>query len=327
MANLLAPTLNRRSQACHALGGFALACASLPPSYIHTRISSSVASFLATDSTPKKSPSKKSPSTSSEDPPIIRTIRTTLGASDPQHPAQGPVWALSILAHLIVLLGNALCTDIKVSRVISALLTLSMRHKKPAVKGVALLVWRVATWAYFQPPLLANPDEESGNDEAREQEAANVREEYWKVVTSMVEMGVGTGTITALLNTDLHDEDYLKRVISILIFMAAKGGEVCSHAMQIVKHFVSFETADIDWNLNKLLPPILFSSSPGLLNTEFKSLSGVLRPVFGQFPELDDVRSLTMEEIAKDSVFTGLVGIWKEGLACIELPDQAVIPV
>jgi hypothetical protein len=84
--------------------------------------------------------------------------------------------------------------------------------------------------------------------------------------------------------------------------------EVCSQAMQIIKHFVSFD-ADIDWNLNKLLPPILFLANPGLLNTDFKSLGGVLGPVFGQFPELDDVRSLTREEVTKDFVFDALVGI------------------
>ncbi|KAJ3001418.1 hypothetical protein NUW54_g6434 [Trametes sanguinea] len=47
LSNLLAPSLALRNQACHALGGLALAAASLPPSEAHTRISIAVASRLA----------------------------------------------------------------------------------------------------------------------------------------------------------------------------------------------------------------------------------------------------------------------------------------
>lgn len=38
LANLLAPTLALRTQACHALGGFVLGSVSLPPSSVHVRI-------------------------------------------------------------------------------------------------------------------------------------------------------------------------------------------------------------------------------------------------------------------------------------------------
>ncbi|KAG1768267.1 hypothetical protein EV702DRAFT_1203355 [Suillus placidus] len=68
LANLLAPTLLLRTQACHALG---------------------VAAFLTTT---QRSPSPhKTPTKPSLDPIIVRTLRTTLNALEPQHAAQGPV--------------------------------------------------------------------------------------------------------------------------------------------------------------------------------------------------------------------------------------------
>lgn len=308
---------------------------------MHALIAAAVAAFFTAPPPPTKSPTTKSPSKSpakspAQDAQIVRTLRTTLAATAPLHAAQGPVWALNVLASAVVLLGPALCTDLHLTRTVSALLALAMRHKKSSVRALGCLVWRCVTWAYFQPPLEGDRDEDE--DEASQQEkrkkAASVRETYWKVVKSVVDMGAGVATVAALLGHAAEDteacEGDLRRAIELVKVMITRGGQTCGDAMEIVKHFVSFDTdsdADSEWRMNKLLPPSLFSASPGLLTVEYKSLVSVVRPIFNQCPQLDDVRTLTREEVAKTWMFEAIVEIWKEGIFCLEIPAESETPV
>jgi hypothetical protein len=254
--------------------------------------------------------------------------------------AQGPVWALSVLASFIVLLGPTLYLNTKLIRILSALLSLSMRHKKSSVRALACLVWRCVSWVYFQPPfpLAAN----SNGDELDKAVVNQGRETYWKVVRSVVDLGAGVATIAALLGDGENstDEDDLKRTMALLNIMVTKGGQACSDAMEIVRHFVSPSTPDCTnnnsnydmsdpepWTLAKLLPPSLFSASPGLLTAEYKSLVNVVKPIFDQCHQLEDVRALKREEIATEWVFEELVGLWKEGLQLLEIPGDSETPV
>ncbi|KAH7921313.1 hypothetical protein BV22DRAFT_1132369 [Leucogyrophana mollusca] len=325
LANLLASTLVLRTQACHALGGFVLGSIALPPSYIHTRISNMVSTFLTTPSTstsPRKSPSNPS------DPVIIRTLRTTLNAVEPAYCAQGPVWALSVLASFIVLLGPAVCTDVQLTRIVSALLQLSMRNKKSSVRGLACLLWRCVAWSYFRSPLVRSSEEEGEDereDDVDEKEANLARDNFWRLVKSVVDMGAGVSTVAALL-ADCDDEDRLMKALALVKAMIKKGGQTCGDGMEIVKLFVSFEASEEAWHINKLLPPSLFSASPGLLTADFTSLAASVKPIFEECPQLSDVRSLTREELSKDWVFDEVVDIWRSGIGCLEIPDDSGTP-
>lgn len=329
LSNLLAPTLALRTQACHALGGFVIGCTSIPQSYLHTRISSHVATYLTTMPPVNKN---ASPVKTSPDPPIVRTLRTTLGATEPLHVAQGPVWALSVIASLVVLLGPALCSDVKLTRVISALLALSMQHKKSSVRALGCLMWRCVSWVYFQPALPGDEDGESevdqeqGNSPIRAKQAA-VRETYWKLVKSVVDLSAGVATIAGLVGDESNGDDGLRRTLVLLKLMIVKGGQTCSDAIETVKRLVSLETSDTEWNTSKLIPHSLFSAIPGLLTVEFKGLVHAVRPIFDQTPTFEDIRSLTREEISKDWVFEGLVEIWRDALGCLEMFDEAETPV
>ncbi|KIJ62575.1 hypothetical protein HYDPIDRAFT_176396 [Hydnomerulius pinastri MD-312] len=325
LSNLLAPTLTLRAQACHALGGFALGCVTLPPSYLHTRISNAVSMFLTTP--PSPSP-RKSPTRTTADPVIIRTLRTTLNAAEPQHVAQGPVWALSVLACLIVLLGPTVCTDIRLTRIVSALLSLAMRNKKSSVRALACLLWRCAAWAYLRPPLKQDPKEaeDEFEDVMEEQDIQLARENYWKVVRSVVDMGAGVSTVAALLADECEDDDRLSKALGLVKTMIKKGGQTCADGMDIAKLLVSFENNGESWTLNKLLPYSLFSSSPGLLTTDYKTLSTAVKPIFEECPQLSDIRSLTREELSKDWVFEEMIDIWRSALGCLQMADDCGTP-
>ena len=328
--NLLAPTLSLRAQACHALGGFALGTSRIPSSVLHTRISESIVSFLTVVPI---TPPKASSSTANVDPPIVRTLRTTLNAQEPQFVAHGPVWALSVLASFIVLLGPALCVSVKLTRVLSALFTLAMRHKKSSVRALTCLVWRSIVWVYFRPPLRSLTDDcgpSDMDDETQDPRLTTEEEErranFWRVVKSIVDMGTGIATAGSLLGARPGEDCNVTKVITILKSMAQKGGFPCHDAMEVIKRLVGSEEAP-DWDWNKLLPPALFSSSPGLLTADFRMLSEAVKPIFDQTALTTDIRPLTGTELRAEGVFDGLTATWRLALTQVNLSTDAQLPV
>ncbi len=199
--NLLSPSIALRVQACHALGGLALASSFLPSSETHSELSESVAIFLTTIP-PKPSPSKNKDSSAHAEAPIVRTLRTTLSATDPLHVAHGPVWGLHILASFLALLRSRAYDDPAVFRIISALFQLPMRHKKNSVRGLLCVVWRVITWVYFQPRLPLS-DELTSSTGATHR-PVSTRENWWKFVKTIVSMHAGISTLTALFASGNH---------------------------------------------------------------------------------------------------------------------------
>ncbi|KAG2155943.1 uncharacterized protein EDB93DRAFT_1128917 [Suillus bovinus] len=323
LANLLAPTLLLRTQACHALGGFVLACVSIPQSSLHVRISKAVATFLTTT---QRSPSpRKTPTKPSSDPIIVRTLRTTLNALEPQHAAQGPVWALSVIASFIVLLGPAVYLDVRLTRIISALLQLAVRNKKSSVRGLACVTWRCVAWSYFRPPPSSASNDKDDVQEVNE-DVELLRENYWKLLKSITDMGAGVSTVAALLGDDSGDEDRLRKTLTLVKAMIKKGGQTCGDGMEIARILVSFENVGENWAMNKLLPHSLFSSNPGLLTAEYKTLASAVRPILEECPQMSDVRSLTRDELSCSWVFDDLIEIWRSGLGCLELPEDSGTP-
>jgi hypothetical protein len=174
--------------------------------------------------------------------------------------------------------------------------------------------------------------EEEGEGEKKKK--LNVRETYWRVLKSVVDVGAGVATIAALLHDQsddgMNDEDAnLRRVVEVMKCMIKKGGQTCGEAMDLLKIFVSFpieHSSSSEWTPSKLLPPSLFNALPGLLTAEYKNLVTAVKPVFDQCPQLEDVRSLTREEVAKTWVFDELVGIWRKGLCYLEMPEDCGTP-
>ncbi|KAG1822871.1 uncharacterized protein BJ212DRAFT_1331086 [Suillus subaureus] len=324
LANLLAPTLLLRTQACHALGGFTLACVSIPQSSLHVRISKAVAAFLTT--TQRSSSPRKTPTKPSLDPIIVRTLRTTLNALEPQHAAQGPVWALSVIASFIVLLGPAVYLDVRLTRIISALLQLAVRNKKSSVRGLACVTWRCVAWSYFRPPPSTASNNEDNIQDVNDKDVELLRENYWKLLKSITDMGAGVSTVAALLGDDSEDEDRLRKTLTLIKAMIKKGGQTCGDGMEIARILVSFENTGENWTMNKLLPHSLFSSNPGLLTAEYKTLASAVRPILEECPQTSDIRSLTRDELSCSWVFDDLIHIWRSGLGCLELPEDSGTP-
>ena len=343
--NLLAPRLALRAQACHALGGLALGASQIPLSHTHTRLSEIVNAVLTDTSSSSPVSPPRTPSAGKSDSMLIKTLRTTLNTHDPLCAAQGPVWALCTLAALIVLLGPTLVTSTKLTNAVKALLALSIRHRKSSVRALACVVWRPLAWAYFRPPLPQESEDEE--DERSTKPAAWTpaevmhRDNFWKVVTTMVDMGAGVGTIGALLAHKSDDVRSVSRAIVLLEAMVKRGGNMCHDAIQTLCRLVSApaiaarvdevvgadEEGDSDWDWAKLLPSGLFSADPGLLTIDFASLSEEVRQVLKQTATVADVRALSAAELWTTGVIDGLINVWRIGLTQVCLSWDAELPV
>jgi hypothetical protein len=278
---------------------------------------------------------------------LVKTLRTTLSAHSPVCAAQGPAWALCTLAALIVLLGPALVTSTRLTNVVKALLALSIRHKKSSVRALACAVWRPLAWVYFCPPFPRQTDEEGQEQEEREwedQRSTNVaawtqeeearRDDFWRVVATMVDMGAGVGSVGALLACKLDDARSVSRATTLLQVMVQRGGTMCHDAIQTLCHLVSIgeqevgaDEGEADWDWGKLLPKGLFSADPGLLTVEFASLSEEVRQVMKQTPTVADVRALSATELWMPGVMDGLIKVWRTALTQVCLSSDAELPV
>ncbi|PFH53300.1 hypothetical protein AMATHDRAFT_137672 [Amanita thiersii Skay4041] len=339
LQSLLAPTLALRLQACQALGSMVAAANQIlvRNAHTHARFAWVVRSFLTQSPPNKKQTSTAVGNLTPREPTIIRTLRTTLEATDPHHSAQGPVWALNVLAQFITLLGPVLIEDQRLCRMISSLLGLGLRHPKSSVRALVCVVWRPLVWVWFQPPFkpditmeedwidssaMVNDDEEDSIKQARKRSILAGKETFWKLISTVVDCRTGVLTIAALLGNDsskANADDTIKRVFHLLKLMIQKGGSSCADAIDIVQRLVSFEQLADPWDVNMLLPRSLFTASSNLLAVEFKNLSTTVRSILERSAGLDVVRSFTREEISRSWIFDGLVETWRTAVGYLQI--------
>ncbi|KAF7314461.1 hypothetical protein MKEN_00918900 [Mycena kentingensis (nom. inval.)] len=324
LGNLLAPSLAIRTQACHALGGFARGLTSLPLSPLQTRVSATVVEYLTKQGTP----SPKSPTKSTES-ALVRTLRTTMKATEVQNVAQGPVWSLTTLAALLVLANSAVYASEPARRVFGALLSCATNHKKSSVRTLGAAVWRCVVWAWSQPLLPSDGEDEYEVDE--DVSAVNTstieasRKTFWtQVVSSVYDMGVGVSTVAALLEENDHDlEENVGFATAVLKSMSTRTATLTT-AIDVLARMVSCEEPEPDtpWSWAKLLPRGLLSASPGLLTADYNALEAPVRAVLGQCLEVKDVRSLYRDEVVQDGVFEKLVAAWRDTVGSLAMRDD-----
>ncbi|KAI0087877.1 hypothetical protein BDY19DRAFT_907299 [Irpex rosettiformis] len=350
-AQLLAPTLPLRAQACHALGGYAYGLYTLPSSALHSRAANYTASYLT--KAPLGTPSKK-PTSPTKDSAIIRTMRTTLGATEPKHVAQGPVWSLSLLAYFIIMLGPQVYLDDRMSKCITALSALATRHPRSSIRSLACLVWRCMTWAYFRPiPVkLAFQDDEVlvGSQDVVQDSEAESEDEYteeelrlfrrrmnqgWRVLSSVIDMGAAVSTIGALLSVSdspPNSDRPLKWALSLLADLSKRGGSGCQEALFTVSRLLSrfdscvVEDEDSEYDWSKLIPIGLFSSNPGLLTVDYGQLAPVVKGLIHECAHIEEVRPLVLEEATTTWVYDRLVQIWGEALRGVRIAWGEAFP-
>ncbi|KAG6889873.1 hypothetical protein C0995_013847 [Termitomyces sp. Mi166 len=351
LASLLAPSVALRTHAAHALGGFVIGATSIPNSPVHAQISNKVLKYITTLPPPRATPSptkRTSPTkpslsptpqtpTKPQEPSIVRTLRTTLQATEPAHVAHGPVWAICVLSALIVLLGPA---AMRVPH-LRVLVQLGMRHKNRNVRALTAVMWRCIIWVYIRPRLInADEDGEEELDEREMEREIKLRDEWWKVVASVVEMETGVCTIAATigsgnvgvpvyepdqwvdarLSAEEREEQPLRRALEVLCAMAGMDAPTRESAVDTMRAMVGMppsmrkenvEAREYEKEERMLVPRGLFSAMPGLLTTEYGAVKEGVRALFDETPKAEDVRVLRKAEMRKVWVWEGIVRAWR----------------
>ncbi|KAH6912888.1 hypothetical protein BKA70DRAFT_1144954 [Coprinopsis sp. MPI-PUGE-AT-0042] len=367
LQNLLAPTLALRIQACHALGGLAYGLAGLPASNIHAAASDMVSDFLLAE---PNTPTKAKASTPGKEgnaglSPILRTLRTTMGAQDATHVAHSPVWALCVCASLIVLLGSKMYTDSKVSRTIMSVFKTGAKHKKAAIRHLFCAVWRSVNWAWFQPDYDLLKDEGESERDEEDEECARpkskdmaakkkTREAYFDLMNEIVETQAALSTVAALLSSppppakhfgiDENPEDALRRALRLLDNMAnSPNPDTINDAAEALQNLVVPSDSKRDFtqptkmfeeNARAILPLRLFAQPQAngaifcdlsITGSGANSLMAAVRGIFDQLPSVEDLRALTKEELCRPWVVEGVMKVWKSLLSTLEMTDDAQV--
>ncbi|KAF5340609.1 hypothetical protein D9611_007421 [Ephemerocybe angulata] len=349
--NLLAPTLALRLQACHALGGVAYALAGLPPSSHHVHASNAVLEFVTTPAPPSPSKNKASPSLAPRDSAIVRTLRTTMSTPDPTHVAQSPIWSISVIASLVVLLGSRICTSKKACTSLLGVLKLAS-NKKTSIRGLFSIAWRTLTWAWFQPDY--DTLEDDGEDEKTDGESGEsakrsvqndtklkTREAFFVLLNEVMQGQTALHNVAAFVScrapASVHPDDNLRRGLTILQSMVFGGNaESVNDAMAILTNLLNpTKSAFPPQPTHRILARGLFSSHPttGLLAVDLaagvnvaNSSMAAVRPLFDGLLNISDVRPLTRAELRKEWVWTRVCKLWRSITTTLQVDEEAEIP-
>ncbi|KAI0071505.1 hypothetical protein K474DRAFT_1776139 [Panus rudis PR-1116 ss-1] len=321
-AHLLGPTVSLRSQACHALGGIAYGSALIPASdtKTHTKLALEVARFLMTPPPEPETPSKKTGPDPLRDPLIQRTLRSTLKATAPANAATGPVWALCVLAHFVTLLKTTAFLEQRIHRCLSALFASALSHPSSSVRALACLVWRTWIWAYFQPPvrLSLNDDDQTPSKREDKELTYGLMRKQFKTLCTVFAFGAGPVTVSALLSVappHLGSEGYMLRcALKVLRHMArSREADVaisCVNSLLTVSEYPS----DTQFELLNVLPRAVFSPNPSIFTVDFGNLAQLVKPLIQSYSDVEEVRCLTKEEIASETVWKEVTEIIKDYL-------------
>ncbi|TDL17228.1 hypothetical protein BD410DRAFT_704744, partial [Rickenella mellea] len=281
----------------------------------------------------------RTPTSSPDWSPIVKSLRVTLRSELPAHTAQGPAWALSVISSFIILLGPKLFKNVKILKLIGALLQLSLRHNKKCIRALACAVWNPLLYAWDRWGALVQTAKD-GESEAEKTEREEGIRIYWELAASNMSYRNGASIVrTALGNHPGVHMDYVNIAILTVEKMVGSGGERADGAMNILGRIVmppEVAEKSIPGLVDRyryrsreiLLPEYLFpvKAGGGMLDTEWKGLSTVATKVVAACPTHEDIRPLGPAEIGDPLVWERLMKIWKDGVAFLALEDDEGTP-
>ncbi|KAI1794358.1 hypothetical protein LXA43DRAFT_1179542 [Ganoderma leucocontextum] len=200
---------------------------------------------------------------------------STYEDGQPMWSIKAPVWAFSVVAHLVILLGPTVCLHWDLTRTFTALFSLGMRHTKSSVRALGCHAWYTTTLVFFRPPHveITIDTETDGEDEsATEDDAISERRKRdemlrsnFKLLPSIVDMGVRRANVSALLGQEVIDDKLVFAALRMLRYMSRKGGVTPAQRR------------------------IAFACRP-------------VKPLIEECPQVSDVRTLTLDEILAQGV-------------------------
>ena len=246
---------------------------------------------------------------------ITKFVRTCFDADVPSHAAQSPMWALSVVATLIVLSGGEALTQNRIIKFVMDHLQIAVSYKKSTIRAVSGLVWRALVWACVQLDKSDEPEDK--------------KESAWKLIRQLVDGGIGISIVGALLGVEQIRARRLSLVFQTITVMIKKGSKTCEEGVGVLAHVLSGVGKHLgkpkraQWQEQSLLAEPLFDGT--FLRAEWKQLGVHVKNGHNKNVALQEIIPLHEDEVVQfwDVIFA----IWTEAIKRAPLESTGEVPV
>ena len=268
-------------------------------------------------------------------PTILKTLRTTLRTSEPVHHAQGPLWAISVLASFTVLLGPALLRNYELLTTYRDVVCISFKSKKLIFRSAIAMLWGPLIWTWRK--WRGTPDI-SRLDGEEPDELEVVKEEFSQLLMRMNHTPVGIllyGTLLGDSDKTCSQMDLLHVFVQLADTVRRYKGDLTSAVLAVLERLLNTREDDefhANWEEKcqmRLIPQQLFSVSPGLLTADMSTnvLGTMIENIVTQMSRIDEMRPLSEEEKRSRPIFTKALDVWNACLEQLQLAENEGIPV
>jgi hypothetical protein len=345
---LMSPIPPLRIAAAHALGGLVIGIESSKMEFGESILQETapvVAEFIVGSQKSRNTPSNMnlrlnlSSSPEKENKtifsPIVTTLKTAIKCTELTSHAQGPYWALCVLASFIVLGGPALHTNPRLIGTVYHLLQCGIKTRKRAIRAMTSTLWGPLLWNWRRWKDELTPDDSSSDEYARDWNRA--RYTFWKTLQVGAALPTGHAFFASLLGSEEAEcsEEDLALLFEEVKNVVKIGGDTTIGMLDMLEKMLTPTTNAVfpppdTWNrtfTSKLLPNALFSVTPGLLTTDTAaSIIQAVEFIMCSIPDIFDVRPLTNVEKRRVGVWKTCKEVWVESLRHLALETDETVP-
>jgi hypothetical protein len=309
-ACLTSQNLALRAQAAHAILALshALGHLSSPSASLIATLAQATINYIDEQRKARKAPQDLSP--------LGKALSMCLNTDTPAHPAQSPMWGLSVIAAIIVLSGaHALAHPRTIKFVLGHLENAMAAKKRSTVRATTGFVWRALIWACVQLDKGDETDEKKNGG--------------WRVVCQIVDGAIGVSIVAALVGQQEPKAERVRHALVVVSAMIKKGGKTCEEAVDILDRLLCGVGRSVEerqeeiWVESKLLTEPLFDGT--LLEAEWRSLVVHVKDALTKTVMVRDVRPFREDEVTKH--WDALFAIWKSAVERAPLGQDGEVPV
>ncbi|KAJ7288150.1 hypothetical protein C8J57DRAFT_1279246 [Mycena rebaudengoi] len=243
--DLMADSSALRLQAAYALGRLALAKISTlsTKTSCHDTMSTIISGFLTSETTKRKS---------GQDQLLLRDfINTALCSDNPSHPADGPFWAIQLLASSVILVDCSIFSHPRLLKLAMQSLEKIAAHKQGPVRALHPYVWKCLIWAFSRLPV------ESDGDDTRNSAFLTLMQD--------LRGDIGLALAVCLVDRTTSDEGH-------------DTSASVARALVLVEHLLKGKSQAMQLDGIALLTQLLYAPNPSVLGKEPQNTTCILVP-------------------------------------------------
>jgi hypothetical protein len=306
LENLDSESIECRSQAGHALGGFVLAKINLlsATNFPHERVVRTLRVFVEEQSV------KQHASQTLHLPGLVANALSVVDSSTTKVPS----WAVVVLASLVVLSDASVFFHARSIKFVIMSLRHASRHKHRDICAAHAVVWRTLIWAFSR---LSHELIMRQSDGGKPDDLDATKEKVFKTIIQELKGGIGIALVASLLgSTDIEaTADVSRALIVIKEMVSGTNHSDPREAILLLNRIVSAigtpftpEALDNEWHRN--IDPSLGIFDGTIIDASLNNLGSALDSL-GDV-RVDRVRQLSETELVHH--WNDLIAIWIEGV-------------